>query len=54
MPRGDVMYGCCSTEMRQFFTTEEKIQMLEDYKEQLLSEAKGIEERIKEMKKNKE
>lgn len=43
--------GCCSGEMRQFFTADEKIEMLEDYKEQLEREAKGIEERIKELKK---
>ncbi len=37
---------------RGFFTKQEKIEMLEDYKEKLEHEAKGVEEAIKELKKN--
>jgi hypothetical protein len=40
---------CC----RQFFATEEKIEHLEEYKKWLDRESKGVEERIKELKKAK-
>lgn len=43
------MYGCCGG--RSFLTKEEKIEMLEEYRKELESEAKGVEERIKELKK---
>ena len=36
---------------RSFFTKEEKIEMLERYKEWLDSESKGVSERIEELKK---
>ena len=47
------MYGCCG-EMapgRSFLTKEEKIEMLEEYRQSLENEAKGVAERIKELKK---
>lgn len=37
---------------RNFFTKEEKINRLKDYKEYLEKEAKGVGERIKELEKN--
>ena len=40
-------HGC-----RSFLTKEEKIEMLNEYHEMLTKEAKGVEERIKELKKN--
>ena len=50
------MDGCCGGSCsagpnRSFLTKEEKIGMLEDYKKALESEAKGVAERIKELKK---
>ena len=36
---------------RQFYTREEKIQMLEDYLEDLKAEQKGVEEAIEELRK---
>jgi len=47
-------YGCCgnySEAPRSFLTKEEKIEMLKEYKESLEKEAKGVEERIKELEK---
>ncbi|MBI3027570.1 DUF5320 domain-containing protein [Candidatus Woesearchaeota archaeon] len=41
------MHGCCET--RSFFTNEEKIEMLKEYKDSLEKEAKGVAERIKEL-----
>ncbi len=41
-------YNCYG---RGFLTKEEKIEMLEDYKESLEKEAQGVAERIKELKK---
>ncbi len=38
--------------MRGFLTKEERIEILSEYKEQLEKEAKGVDERIKELKKN--
>jgi len=55
--------NCCSTEQcyevsfsqgRNFFTSEEKIEMLSEYKQRLLNEAKGVEERIAQIKAHKE
>ena len=43
------MDGCCGT--RSFFTKEEKIEMLSDYKQSLEKEAKGVAERIKHLEK---
>ena len=55
---GEIKMGCyggCSgaecfvepvSESRRFFTSEEKIKMLKDYKEILEKEAKGVGERI--------
>ncbi|VVB70539.1 Uncharacterised protein [uncultured archaeon] len=37
---------------RSFYTKEEKIKFLKDYKSSLESEAKGVGERIKELEKN--
>jgi len=39
---------CCG---RQFFTTEEKIEKLKEYKKWLDNESKGVEETITELKK---
>jgi hypothetical protein len=44
------MYANCCTG-RSFLTREEKLEMLEDYKSSLQSELKGVEERIKDIKK---
>ena len=43
------MHGCCGE--RSFFTKEEKVEMLKEYKDSLEKEAKGVAERIKEMQK---
>lgn len=42
---------CCSNvcEPRSFFTKDEKIEMLKEYKETLEKEAKGVAEEIKEL-----
>ena len=37
---------------RNFLTKEEKIELLSEYKKKLENEAKGVEERLKELKKN--
>ncbi|MBI4360161.1 hypothetical protein HY572_00110 [Candidatus Micrarchaeota archaeon] len=42
-------YGCGS---RGFLTKEEKIELLEEYQEQLEKEAQGVKERIAELKEN--
>lgn len=44
---------CCGSEMegRRFLTTEEKVEKLQDYKKWLESEAKGVDESIKKLKK---
>jgi len=42
-------HGCCGT--RNFFTKEEKVEMLKEHKEGLEKEAKGVGERIKELEK---
>jgi len=41
-----------SGNMRSFFTKEERIQMLKEYKESLEKETEGVSERIKELEKN--
>ncbi len=50
-------YGCyavsASGSNRGFLTKEEKIEMLEEYKKDLESEAKGVMERIAELRKEK-
>jgi len=55
VPGGVILgYGCCGTysdSTRSFLTKEEKIEMLREYKETLEKEAKGVEERIKELEK---
>ena len=43
------MSGCCGA--RSFFTNEERIEMLKEYKDSLEKEAKGVAERIKELQK---
>lgn len=45
--------GCCSSGhgYRRFFTKEEVITHLEEYRKQLQAEAKGIEEHINELRK---
>ena len=43
------MNGCCQD--RAFFTKDEKVGMLEEYKGSLEKELKGVSERIKELKK---
>jgi len=51
-------YGCCGGGSgggargysgRSFLTKEERLDMLKEYKEHLEKEAKGVEERIKEL-----
>ncbi len=37
---------------RSFLTAEEKIELLREYKKNLENEAKGVEERIKQLEKN--
>ena len=49
------MDGCCggtygSSACRSFLTKEEKAEILEEYRQSLEKEAKGVEERIKELK----
>jgi len=48
---GQMGYGCCA-EYRSFLTKEEKIGMLEEYKQNLEKEVKGIAEKIEELRKN--
>ena len=43
------MHGCCG--QRSYFTKDEKVEMLKEYKESLEKEAKGVAERIKQLKK---
>ena len=48
--RCDMMCGSgCGEGMRGFFTKEEKVKMLREYKKSLENEAKGVEERIKDL-----
>lgn len=46
-------YGCNCGAPRGFFTKEERIEMLKEYKDSLEKEAKGVSERIKELEKEK-
>jgi len=41
----------CGCGFRQHFSTEEEVETLENYKEQLKKEIAGIDEKIKELKK---
>jgi uncharacterized protein (DUF2164 family) len=41
----------CSPYGRSFFSREEKIQMLKEYKDYLEKEAKGVSEKIKDLEK---
>lgn len=41
--------GCCSGQARSFLTKEEKLGLLEEYRKSLELEAKGVQERIKEL-----
>lgn len=41
--------NCCNT--RSFLTKEERIEVLEEYKESLEKEAKGVSEKIADLKK---
>jgi len=43
-------YGGMCAPGRRFLTKEEKIEMLEEYKQRLDQESKGVAERIKELK----
>ena len=46
-----MMCNCVGTDNRSFFTKEEKIEMLKEYKDALEKETKGVSERIKELEK---
>lgn len=48
------MYDNCGRcgSMRSFLTKEEKMEILKEYKENLEQEAKAVQERIEELKKN--
>ena len=43
---------CNGYGMREFLTKEEKLEILKEYKKNLENEAKGVEERIKELQKH--
>ncbi len=44
--------GCgCFHKARHFFTEEERIQMLENYREQLEKELRGLDQKLQEMQK---
>lgn len=45
--------GCGMQSGRRFFTKEERIEFLKEYKESLEQEATGVGERIKELEKEK-
>ena len=48
------MGDCCGTgNFRNFLTSEEKIEMMQEYKDELEKEVQGISERIKHLEKNK-
>lgn len=48
------MEGCgCGTLTRKYFTKEEQIAHLREYKQELENEAKGVTERIKKLEKGK-
>ena len=44
-------YGCCGTGTRNFFTKEERVEMLKEYKNTLEKEAKGVGEKINQLEK---
>lgn len=44
--------GSCGCGSRSFFTKEEKVEMLKNYKESLEKEAKGVAERIRQLQKD--
>ena len=44
-------YGDCGCTSRSFLTKEEKLELLQEYKASLEKEAKGVAERIQELKK---
>jgi hypothetical protein len=44
-------YGGWGYKARRFLTKEERIDLLKEYKEDLEKEAKGVEERIRELEK---
>ncbi|QQG38848.1 MAG: DUF5320 domain-containing protein [Candidatus Woesearchaeota archaeon] len=48
------MNDCCgvSCAPRNFFTKEERVEMLKEYKKTLEQEAKGVGERIRDLEKN--
>ena len=48
--RGEKM--CETYGMRELLTKEEKLEILKEYKKNLEQEARGVEERIKELQKN--
>ena len=54
--RNDIMNGCCGpsgvSRSRGFLTNEEKVEMLNEYKESLEKETKGVLEKIKELERN--
>ncbi len=43
--------GCYGLQGRSYLTKEEKVEMLEEYRRDLELELKGVEERVKELKK---
>ena len=47
------MCGCSGNQMRGFFTKKERLEMLKEYRQSLDNEAKGVEERIKELERSK-
>jgi hypothetical protein len=49
---GEKMCNSIEYGAREFLTKQEKIEILKEYKENLEKEAKGVEERIKELQKN--
>ncbi len=46
--------SCCAPEGRRFLTREEKIELLQDYKQHLDAESKGVGERIAALEKDSE
>jgi hypothetical protein len=43
---------CCECSSRSFYTKEEKMEMLKEYKDSLEKEAKGVAEKIKQLQKD--
>lgn len=46
------MCMCNNCGIREFLTKDEKLEILKEYKKNLENEARGVEERIKELQKN--